>query len=100
MAAPAAQEVIRMPSPNALIVLPGSASPKLTAAICQKLGLAPGRCEAKAFSDGNTFVRIGDNVRGADVFIVQTLSFPVNDCFMELLFLIDAAKRASADTVT
>src|SRR5438067_16901 len=82
-----------MPTNGPLIILPGSASPTLTEAMCRELRLQPGRCEAKHFSDGNTFVRIGDNVRGADVFVIQTLSFPVNDRFMELLFLIDAAKR-------
>lgn len=83
-----------------LCVFGGSASPKLTAAICQQLGIAPGRSESLHFSDGNTFVRLGDNVRGADVFIVQTFSNPVNDHLVELLFLIDAAKRASAASVT
>ena len=83
-----------------LLVLAGSASPRLTAAICDRLGAAPGHSETRHFSDGNTFVRIGDNVRGADVFIVQSFSFPVNDRFMELLFLIDACRRASAATVT
>jgi ribose-phosphate pyrophosphokinase len=89
-----------MSQTDRLIVLPGSASPTLTEAICTRLGVAAGRCEALAFSEGNTFVRIGENVRGADVFIVQTLSRPVNDRLVELLFLIDAAKRASAASVT
>ncbi|MCK6486153.1 MAG: ribose-phosphate pyrophosphokinase [Phycisphaerae bacterium] len=83
-----------------LLVFPGSGSPRLTEAICRALGIPPGRCETIQFSEGNTFVRIGENVRGADVFIVQTLSYPVNDRFMELLFFIDACKRASAASVT
>jgi ribose-phosphate pyrophosphokinase len=87
-------------SSDRLCVFAGSANPLLTEAVCRHLGIAPSRCESIRFSDGNTFVRIGDNVRGADVFIVQTFSFPVNDHFMELLFLIDACKRASAASVT
>ncbi len=83
-----------------LLVFPGSASPRLTASICEHLGCEPGRCEAFKFSEGNTFVRILENVRGRDVFIIQTLSYPVNDNFMELLFWVDAAKRASAAQVT
>jgi len=82
------------------IIFPGSASPQLTRSICQHLGVEPGLCEAFKFSEGNTFVRILENVRGRDVFFVQTLSHPVNDNFMELLFWIDAAKRASAAQVT
>jgi ribose-phosphate pyrophosphokinase len=52
------------------------------------------------FSEGNTFVRVLENVRGRDVFIVQGISYPVNDNFVELLFWIDAFKRASASQVT
>lgn len=89
-----------MSNADRLIVFPGSASPNLARAICTDLGVAPGRCESIHFSEGNTFVRLGENVRGADVFIVQTLSYPVNDHFMELLFMIDAARRASAAAVT
>lgn len=82
------------------LIFAGSASRLLTANICRHLGVEPGRCEAFQFSEGNTFVRILENVRGRDVFFVQTLSHPVNDNFMELLFWIDAAKRASAAQVT
>jgi ribose-phosphate pyrophosphokinase len=52
------------------------------------------------FSDGNTFVQVGENVRGRDVFVVQSTIHRTNDCFMELLFWVDAFKRASAATVT
>ncbi len=82
------------------IIFPGSASQQLTQSICAYLGIQPAACEAFKFSDENTFVRILENVRGRDVFFVQTLSHPVNDNFMELLFWIDAAKRASAGQVT
>ncbi|HEY8474550.1 MAG TPA: ribose-phosphate diphosphokinase [Natronosporangium sp.] len=83
-----------------LLVFGGSASPRLTAAICQQLGVAPGRGEVIRFSEGNLFVRIGQNVRGRHVFLVQSTVFPANDNFMELLFWIDAFKRSSAASVT
>lgn len=78
----------------------GSASRKLGAAISSYLDVPLGRSETLTFSDGNLFVRVGENVRGRDVFVVQGTAFPVNDNFMELLFWIDALKRASAASVT
>ncbi len=78
----------------------GRANPLLAAAICRQLGIAPSPCEAITFSEGNTFVRVLDNVRGHDTFIVQGVSHPVNDSFVELLFWVDALKRASAAQVT
>lgn len=89
-----------MPKGNKLLIFPGSGSPKLTAAICRYLRVKPGRCDAKHYAEGNTFVRVGENVRGRDVFFVQSLSYPVNDHLMEMLFYIDAFKRASANSVT
>src|SRR5204862_8319692 len=59
-----------------------------------------GASEVLRFSEGNLFVRVGENVRGRDVFVVQGTAFPANDNFMELLFWIDALKRASASSVT
>ena len=85
---------------NSLKVFAGSASPRLTAGICQHLGIPVGECETICFSEGNLFVRIQENVRGADCFVVQATGAPVNDNFMELLFWIDAFRRASAGTVT
>src|SRR6202012_6216153 len=58
------------------------------------------RSETMVFSEGNVFVRVLENVRGRDVFVVQGIEHPVNDNFMELLFWIDALKRASATQVT
>ncbi len=81
-------------------VFGGSASPKLTQAICGHLGVAPGKTEVLHFPEGNTLVRVRENVRGRDVHIVQSTVFPANDNFMELLFWIDAFKRASAASVT
>jgi ribose-phosphate pyrophosphokinase len=83
-----------------ILVLGGSASPTLTRNICAYLGVKPAQGEAHRFSEGNTFVRVGDNVRGRRVYLVQCTVFPTNDNFMELLFWIDALKRASADAVT
>ena len=59
-----------------------------------------GASETLRFSEGNLFVRVLENVRGRDVFLVQGTAFPANDNFMELLFWIDALKRASAASVT
>ncbi|MFW6125145.1 MAG: ribose-phosphate diphosphokinase [Pirellulales bacterium] len=81
-------------------VFAGSANPQLGAKICEALSTPLARSEAKTFSEGNVFVRVLENVRGRDVFIVQGCSYPVNDNFMELLFWIDAFKRASASQVT
>jgi len=94
-----------MPAPvpvseHDILVFRGSASPRLTAAICERLGVAMGESEVIRFSEGNLFVRVLQNVRGRDVFLVQSTVFPANDQFMELLFWIDAFKRASAASVT
>ncbi|MCK6457647.1 MAG: ribose-phosphate pyrophosphokinase [Phycisphaerae bacterium] len=83
-----------------LAVFGGSGSPRLTAAICGALGVPPGRCETRQFSDGNTFVRVLDNVRGKDVYVIQTFSRPVNDRLVEMLFFVDAFRRASAGSIT
>src|SRR5215472_6879518 len=83
-----------------ILVFRGSASPRLTAAICGRLGVAMGESEVIRFSEGNLFVRILENVRGRRIYVVQSTVFPANDHFMELLFWIDAFKRASAASVT
>ena len=83
-----------------LRVFAGSESPEFAAKICKLLHIEPGRCEAHKFSEGNTFVRILENVRGRDTYIIQTMSGAVNDQFMELLFWVDAFRRASAKEVT
>ena len=85
---------------NDILLFGGSGSPKLTARIAQYLGVSPGLGEALRFSEGNLFVRILENVRGREVYLVQSTAFPANDNFMELLFWIDAFKRASAESVT
>src|SRR3989442_15259902 len=82
------------------LVFAGSASPRLTAAICRELGVEVGASEVIRFSEGTLFVRVLENVRGREVYLVQSTVFPTNANFMELLFWIDAFSRASADSVT
>ena len=83
-----------------LKIFAGRASQSLGGAICEQLGIRLARCETRQFSEGNIFVRVLENVRGRDVFVVQGSEYPPNDNFMELLFWIDALKRASALQVT
>src|SRR5215813_4584590 len=83
-----------------VLIFGGSANPALTKQICGHLGVEPGHGEVVKFSDGNLFVKIGQNVRGRHVYLVQSTVFPTNDNFMELLFWIDAFRRASAASVT
>jgi ribose-phosphate pyrophosphokinase len=82
------------------LVFAGSASPRLTEAICRELGVEVGAGEVVRFSEGTLFVRVLENVRGRSVYLVQSTVFPTNANFMELLFWIDAFSRASADSVT
>lgn len=83
-----------------LRIFSGSANPILCEAICQYLGVPRGKAERGQFSDGETRFQILENVRGADVFVVQACSQPVDFHLMELLLMIDAFKRASAWRVT
>ncbi len=83
-----------------LRIFSGSANPGLCEAICQYLGVPRGKAERGQFSDGETRFQILENVRGADVFVVQACSQPVDFHLMELLLMIDAFKRASAWRVT
>jgi len=80
-------------------IFSGNSSRTLAADICKKLGVSLGRATVSTFSDGETSVEIDENVRGMDVFIVQSTSTPVNNNLMELLIMIDALKRASADRI-
>jgi ribose-phosphate pyrophosphokinase len=82
------------------LLFAGSASKQLGQRIADYLGVELGASETLRFSEGNLFVRVLENVRGRDVFLVQGTAFPANDNFMELLFWIDALKRASAGSVT
>jgi len=77
-----------------------NANKNLALAIAQNLGLNLGASEVTQFSDGEISVKIDETIRGADVFIIQSTSEPVNDNLMELLIMIDAMKRASAERIT
>lgn len=83
-----------------LVIFSGNAHPELTHSVCEYLGNAVGQAEVFKFANDNTFVRILENVRQRDVFIVQPTCAPVNDHLMELLIMIDACKRASAGRIT
>jgi len=78
----------------------GNANPTLAKLICERLGVNLGKANVTTFSDGETRVEINENVRGMDVFIIQSTCTPVNVTTMELLIMIDAMKRASADRIT
>ena len=82
------------------VLLAGSASTDLAMGVGEYLDHPVGRGETMRFSDGNLFVRVLENVRGRDVFVLQAVAPPANDNFMELLFWVDALKRASASSVT
>jgi ribose-phosphate pyrophosphokinase len=82
------------------LLFAGSASRRLARRIAEELDRPLAASETLRFSEGNLFVRILENVRGHDVFLIQGTAFPANDNFMELLFWIDALKRASASSVT
>ena len=83
-----------------LLVFSGNANRKLAKAVCAQLGVPMGKALVGKFSDGEVQVEIEENVRGQDVFVIQPTSAPTAEHFMELLALIDALKRASAQVVT
>ncbi len=83
-----------------LKVFTGSANPKLAQDICQHLGVPVADCMLKTFSDGETWLQVEENVRGADVFVIQSTSTPVDHHLMELLLMMDALRRASAKRIT
>lgn len=83
-----------------IAVIVGSASQELGKNICKHLGIKPTESEVITFSEGNTFVRILENVRGKDTYVIQGVNNPVDRNFMELLFWVDALKLASASKVT
>lgn len=87
-------------SPEDPMVFGGTGSPALAKSIADYVGVPLGDSEVIRFSEGNLFVRINENVRGRNVYVVQSTAFQANDHFMELLFWIDAFKRASALSVT
>jgi len=83
-----------------LMVFAGSSSKALGQRIADRLGIELGDVVLKQFSDGEVYVRFDESIRGADIFLVQSTSTPVNDSLMELLIMINAAKLASAHRIT
>ena len=81
-------------------IFTGNSNSQLAKKICDYLELPPGKIEVGRFSDGEVSVKIEENVRGRDVFIVQSVCAPVNESLVELLVMIDAARRASAKRIT
>jgi ribose-phosphate pyrophosphokinase len=81
-------------------IFSGTANEPLARAICKSIGCELGKCDIKPFPDGETFVKIEENVRGEDVFIIQPTSPPTNHNLMELFIMIDALRRASAKRIT
>ncbi len=82
-----------------LAVFSGNANKPLADEICRKLEIPPGQVRISRFADGEIFVRIEENVRNVDCFVIQSTSSPVNDNLMELLIMIDALRRASARSI-
>ncbi len=90
-----------MPSPNDEIkVFSGRSNPALAGAICEYLNIPQGRADLETFPDGELFVKLHEDVRGRDVFVVQSTCRPVNDNLMELLIFMDCLRRASAKRIT
>ena len=85
---------------NELKVFAGTANTELAKEICQHLGCGLGACSTTRFADGEIYFQILENVRGADVFVVQPTCPPVNDNLVELMLMIDAFRRSSARRIT
>ncbi len=83
-----------------IMIFSGNANQPLAKEICQEVGVPLGNAQVTRFSDGEVWVEIDENVRGRDVFIIQPTSRPANENLMELLIMIDALKRASAERIT
>ena len=85
---------------NKIKLFSGNSNPELAEKICVNLGVPLGQAKVKTFSDGEIMVEIGENVRGRDIYVVQSTCSPTNSNLMELLIMMDALKRASAATIT
>src|SRR3984893_17584180 len=96
----AAPKPIRAMTHDRLKIFTGNANPSLTGEICAALGLELAQAMVKQFSDGEIRIQIQENVRGADVFVIQPTCKPVDRSLMELLFMIQALKLASAERIT
>lgn len=87
-------------SKNSLMVFTGNANPKLAESVAQHLNIPLGHAKVGRFSDGEVTVELMENVRGRDVFVLQSTCFPTNDNLMEVMVMVDALKRASAGRIT
>src|SRR5579863_5194385 len=85
---------------NRVKIFSGTANEPLARSICKSIGMELGKCTVKPFPDGETFVKVEENVRGEEVFVVQPTSPPTNHNLMELFIMMDALRRASAKRVT
>jgi ribose-phosphate pyrophosphokinase len=81
-------------------IFSGTSNPPLAKSICEYIGVELGKCTVSAFPDGETFVKIEENVRGEDVFLVQSTSPPTNHHLMEMFIMMDALRRSSAARIT
>ena len=86
--------------PNIIKIVTGNAHPIMAKEIADHLGLPLSAAEVRKFSDGEIYVEMKENVRGADVFIIQPICSPVQKNLVELLIILDAFKRASAERIT
>jgi len=93
-------EESKMRNDSQLKIFSGSASETLTKKICGIIGVPVGESQTITFSEGNIYVKIGEKVRGMDVYIVQTIGLNPNNEFMELLFWLDAFRRSGVNSVT
>jgi len=89
-----------MPDLENLKIFSGSSHPELAENVCKYVDIPVGKATISKFANDNTFVQYQENIRQQDVFIIQPYGYPVNDSIMEMLIMIDAAKRASAGRIT
>ena len=85
---------------HSLVVFAGNSNPELAGSVCRQIGIGLGDCEVKRFSDGEIQIEIDENVRSKDVYVIQSTCSPVNDNLVELLLMLDALKRSSADRIS
>ena len=81
-------------------LIAGNSNPTLAKEISEYLDIPLAKCTVRRFADQEIFVEIQENIRGEDVFVLQSTSYPANDHLMELLIIMDAARRASARRIT
>jgi ribose-phosphate pyrophosphokinase len=96
----AASKPVQPLTHDRLKVFAGNANPELAAEICRALGLDQSQAMVRKFSDGEIYLQLRENVRGMDVFVIQPTCTPVDQNIMELLLMIDALKRSSAQRIT